>query len=222
MQRTPQTIKRDMLEWAKHNLYVRSSDEWSYETMDADPLVHLLIGACASEAKEVYEVIQESDDRLLQRLLRYLLPETFHLPLPAVAIAKAQARTSTCSIANTHSLVFRDSEKTLNFTPLFDTKLLNGTIRYIGTDEQIIEYGQKTPPQYLVKNDTQTVSRLLIGIETAEKVASLDNVAFYIDWKGNDLEKRQLQRRDWDRRCGYSGEQQRAGAPTPSQVPAAP
>ena len=189
-QRTPQNIKRDMLEWAKHNLYVRSSDEWSYETLDADPLVHLLVGACASEAKEVYEAIQESDDRLLQQVLRYLLPETFHLPLPAVAIAKAQARTPMCVLSETQKLVFADSEKALPFTPLFETKLLNGTIRFIGTDTQVIELGDT--PQYVIKNTAQPVSRFLIGIETPQKVTALENVAFYTDWKGNDLEKRQF------------------------------
>lgn len=179
-----------MLEWAKDNLYVRTSDEWSYDTLEADPLVHLLIGACASEAKEVYETIHESDDRILNRLLHYLLPESFHLPLPAVAIAKANTRISSCLIPNTQSLVFRDVEKERTFTPLFDTKLINGQIRFIGTDTEIIE--KKDTPHYYVKNKTQTVSSLLLGIETPEKIKSLENVAFYIDWKGEELEKRQL------------------------------
>ena len=49
--RTPPQIKRDMLQWAKDHLYTRASDEWEYEAVEADPLVHLLVGACASEAK---------------------------------------------------------------------------------------------------------------------------------------------------------------------------
>ena len=134
-----------MLEWAKDNLYIRTSDEWSYDTIDADPLVHLLIGACASEAKEVYENIQESDDRLLQRLLHYLLPESFHLPFPAVALAKAKARTPVCTIPNTQSLVFADEEKKLTFTPLFDTKLINANIRFIGTDNNCLLYTSPSP-----------------------------------------------------------------------------
>ena len=195
--RTIPNIQRDMLEWAKHNLYLRSSDEWSYETLDADPLVHLLIGACASEAKEVYESLQESDDRLLQRLLQYLLPETFHLPLPSVAIASANAKTTTCSLTETQPLVYREGENPLYFTPLFETTLLNGKIRFIGTDTQIIDFDNNSPAdrQYVIKNEEQTVSRLLVGIEVPQKIKSLKNVAFYVDWKTNgknDLEKRQL------------------------------
>ena len=92
-QRTPPHIKRDMLHWAKDHLYTRASDEWAYEAIEADPLVHLLVGACASEAQLVYDNIQETEDRLLQRLLRYLLPEAFHLPQPTVAVAKAEVKT---------------------------------------------------------------------------------------------------------------------------------
>ena len=193
MQRTTPRIKRDMLEWAKHNLYVRSSDEWSYETLEADPLVHLLVGACASEAKEVYEAIYESDDRLLQRVLQYLLPETFHLPMPAVAIAKAAAKTGICTLSATQHLVYRDSEKALTFAPLFQTNLLGGSIRFIGTDSQVFERSD-TPSEsnYLIKNERETVSKLLIGIETKQPVTSLDDIAFYVDWKGADLEKRQF------------------------------
>ncbi len=179
-----------MLKWAQDNLYIRSSDEWSYDTLKADPLVHLLIGACASEAQEVYESIQTSDDRLLKRLLNYILPNSFHQPQPAVGIAKAQARTSTCSLPTTHRLIYQNGSKKLTFTPLFDTKLINGNIRFIGTDSQIIEYNHE--PHYFLNNDTQYVSRLLIGLEVQNKIDSLENIAFYIDWKGNELEKRQL------------------------------
>ena len=197
MQRTIPTIQKDMLEWAKHNLYLRSSDEWTYQTLEADPLVHLLIGACASEAKEVYESVQESDDRLLQRLLQYLLPETFHLPLPAVAIAKAHAKTSRCNLSEMQHLMYREGAQPYCFTPLFDTTLINGKIRFICTDNKVIDFDNSSASerQFLIKNETEMVSRLLIGIETPQPIKSLENVSFYVDWKStssNDLEKRQF------------------------------
>ncbi len=179
-----------MLQWAKDHLYIRSSDEWSYDALDADPLVHLLVGACASEADKVYKDIQASDDRLTDRLLRYLLPEAFHLPQPAVAVAQATPRTTTCLLSNQQSMVFRDSEKVVPFTPLFDTKLVNGAIRYIGTDTQI--YQQNKAPQYLVKEKTKEVSRFLLGIKTTEAIDSLEDVSFYLNWSGDPKEKRDL------------------------------
>ncbi len=180
-----------MLQWAKDHLYIRSSDEWSYDALDADPLVHLLVGACASEANQVYKEMQASDDRLTNRLLRYLLPEAFHLPEPAVAIAKAIPRTTTCTITNKQSMVFRDTQKVVPFTPLFDVNLLNGALLYIGTDRQIIKK-QDTAPQYIVKEKTQDVSRLLLGIKTNEKIEVLEHLSFYVNWTGNSQERRDL------------------------------
>lgn len=199
MNRNQPTIKRDMLEWVRHHVDMRWQDEYGYSTLDADPLVQLLVGACASEAKLVYDRIQETDDRLIERLLRYLLPESFHLPQPAVAIAKAQPKTTTCQLDDIQKLIYRDGEQTKSFTPLFKTTLLNGKIRFIGTDEHIFEI--KEAPQYFINNKTETVSRLLLGIELPQKTKSLDGVSFYFDWKGDALEKRSLlmalSRSDW-------------------------
>ena len=199
--RTPPQIKRDMLQWAKDHLYTRASDEWEYEAVEADPLVHLLVGACASEAKLVYDDIQETEDRLLQRLLRYLLPEAFHLPQTTVAVAKAEVKilppkqgekgtrpVKLGEMSDTQKLIHKNGDKELTFTPLFDTTFLNGSIRFIGTDTNVYEC--KQTPQYFVRNEQEQVSRLLIGIETTHKVETLNNLAFYVDWTGNDLEKR--------------------------------
>lgn len=180
-----------MLEWAKDKLYLRTSDEWAIDSLEADPLVHLLIGACASEAKAIYETIQESDDRILQRLLNYLLPAAFHLPQPAAAIAQAQARTTTCLLPNTYPLVFKDSEKQLTFTPLFETKVLNGLVQFIGTDSEVIDKSEVANP-YISTDKVENVSKFLIGIQSSEPIQSLEDIAFYVDWTGDELEKRQL------------------------------
>ena len=150
-----------------------------------------MIGACAGEAQEVYENIQNTEDRLLNRLLRYLLPEVFHLPHPAAAIAKARPRTSSCWIGNTHTLLLRDSEKELSFTPLFDTKLLNAQIRFIGTDSGVYDL-ENTKDRYVTRNNIESISNLLVGIESPEKLKSLDKTTLYVDWSGDELEKRKL------------------------------
>jgi hypothetical protein len=190
-----------MLQWAKDHLYTRASDEWEYEALEADPLVHLLVGACASEAQLVYDNIQETEDRLLQRLLRYLLPESFHLPLPTVAVAKAEVKTlapkadekmarpvKLGELSDTQRLIHKDGDKSLTFTPLFETTFLNGKVRFVGTDTNIYELNQTA--QHHIKNEKESVSRILLGIETTHKITNLKDLAIYIDYKGNDLEKR--------------------------------
>jgi hypothetical protein len=183
-----------MLEWAKHHLYARASDEWGYDALDADPLVHLLVGACASEAKEVYQAIQSTEDRVFERLLRYLLPAAYHLPQPAVAIAGGKAKTGKLVLPDTHHLLYKTEDKAFAFTPVFEATLLAGDIRYIGIDEEIIDRSDKQREgQFLgPSKHQQTVSRLLVGIETIQALGSLENTTFYLDWKGSELEKRQV------------------------------
>jgi hypothetical protein len=194
MQRTTSHIQRDMLEWAKHHLYARATDEWGYDALEADPLVHLLVGACASEAKEVYGAIQSTEDRLFERLLRYLLPSAYHLPVPAVGIAQAKAKASLFTLPETQHLQYKEDGQAFTFTPVFPTTLVNGRVRFIGTDTNVLELeATPTAGQFLAAaNQKESVSRFLIGIETTQPLTTLENVAFYLDWKGDDLEKRQL------------------------------
>lgn len=171
-----------MLEWARHHLDIRASDEWGYDVMEADPLVHLLIGACAAEAKSIYDAIQESDDRLLQRLLRYLLPEAFLFPQPAYGIARAQPTVSSCQLAASQEFKALVNDRVFPFSPLFETTLLGGLVRFIGLDSRIIESKPGSP--YLSGTGPETVSKLLLGIETKQPLTSLENVALYFDWRG--------------------------------------
>lgn len=176
-----------MLEWAKHHLDIRASDEWGYDVAEADPLVHLLIGACAAEAKSVYDAIQETGDRLHHRLLRYLLPEAFMFPRPAYGIMKVQPAVSICRLSTHHEFKFKTEEKTFSFCPLFETTLIGGQIRFLGLDPRVIEYRPGTP--YFSGTGTETVSRILLGIETRQPLELLENVALFADWRGSGPER---------------------------------
>lgn len=176
-----------MLEWVKNHLQIRTSDEWGYDTLEADPLVHVLIGACASEAQLVHEAILESDERLQQRLLRYLLPEAYQYPQLAFGIASALPTASTCQISPAQSFKAQLEKDTFSFMPAFDTTLVNGKVRFVGTDLNVVD--TDTPTSYLMETKPERVTKLLLGIETKQKVTALENVAFYFDWKGSVAEK---------------------------------
>lgn len=171
-----------MLDWARRHLDIRASDEWGYDVMEADPVVHLLIGACAAEAKSIYDAIQETEDRLHKRLLRYLLPEAFLFPQPAYGIARAQPTVTSCQLPVSQEFKAQFNDKVFSFCPLFETTLLGGQVRFIGLDSRVIERRPGAP--YLSGTGPEMVSRLLIGIETRQPLASLENVALYFDWRG--------------------------------------
>jgi hypothetical protein len=171
-----------MFEWARRHLDIRASDEWGYDVMEADPVVQLLIGACAAEAKSIYDSIQETEDRLHRRLLRYLLPEAFLFPQPAYGIARAQPTVSACQLSASQEFKTLVNDQVFSFCPLFETTLLGGQVRFIGLDSRVIESRPGSP--YRSDTGPETVSRVLLGIETKQVLASLENVALYFDWRG--------------------------------------
>ncbi len=177
--RTASQIKKDMLEWAKTHLETRASDEWGYDMIDADPLVNLLIDACASEAKSVYDGILETDDRIQERILRYLIPEAFQIPLPAIAVAKVLPTVKQLIIDKTTELKLFLEKDLYYFSPIFDVRLIDASIRYLGFNENIIDTQNKSGSSFDAR-----LAKLFMVIESKDKLDSLDDVQFYFDFIG--------------------------------------
>jgi hypothetical protein len=185
MYRTPSQIRHAMLEWAKQNIYTRASDEWQYDAQDADPLVRLLVEACASEAKIMYDALDDSESRLLSRLIQILIPEHHHLPQPAHAIASAKPVGDICAINEASAFNFSADDDTFYFTPAFETHLLNAKLRFIGTDTAITDLDERKT----LGNPSEHVSRLLLGFELTKPLNSLYNIRFFTDFNGLPYEK---------------------------------
>jgi hypothetical protein len=179
--RPADTIKRDMLEWAREHLYARIGEEWDYNGRDFDPLVHLLVGACASEVRGVYEAMEGADRRIVKKLAELLVPDPAHLAVPARALASVVPTGSVAHLPET--LQFRcDAEGgPYYFTPALDCTLLNSTLKVVGSDGLIFQYGGgggKGSGRYTY------VSKILLGFEAPKPITSFDNVLFYFDLLG--------------------------------------
>ncbi|CAN5911995.1 hypothetical protein BH24BAC1_BH24BAC1_10710 [soil metagenome] len=181
--RTAEGIKTDMLEWARENIYGRMGEEWDYSGRDFDPLIHLLVGACASEVKNIYDAIDGSDRRVVKKLVELLVPEQAHLPTPAHALATALPTGSSAQLPAT--LQFRtDTEAgSFYFTPAFDCVILNSGLKVVGSDGLIFEYN---PGQEKSSNQFSNVSKVLLGFESPKPITSFDNVLFYFNLLGQN------------------------------------
>lgn len=175
--RTENEIKNDMLEWVKSNLKIRASDEWNYDIIEADPLINLLIEACASEAKRVYDAVQESDERVFNKVLRYLLPESFHYPCPAVGIMRAIPKNKVYQLYQEQSFKIKSEKGVFSFTPLWDTDILNAKIRYVGLDQYLYDWQDTKDTPF----DKLEVSEILLGLESDHEIYDLRNY-LYVDW----------------------------------------
>lgn len=181
--RVAEEIKQDMLEWAKENIYARIGEEWDYNGRDFDPLVHLLVGACASEVKNIYEAIDSSDRRIVKKLAELIVPEHAHVATPARALASVTPTGSTALLSET--IQFRCDTETgpYYFTPAFNCTILNSDLKVVGSDGLIFEYksGKEKPTgQYT------NVSKILLGFEAPKPIISFDNILFYFNLLGQN------------------------------------
>src|SRR5688572_20213062 len=84
------TIKSDISrEKIKSRMLKNAVQLWGHQPSDVDsydPLVGMLMGACATEFEKIYHEIYSSQARLIERLAQLLTPEINKGPEPAHAI----------------------------------------------------------------------------------------------------------------------------------------
>lgn len=162
--KTQNEINQNIFDWAKTNLEHRAVKEWKYQSLDFDPLINLLFGAFASEFKEVYDQINNSEARLLRRLSSILLPDAQQLPIPAFAILEATPTSEGIVLDERSSFFFEKEEATFYFAPAFTTRLLktNNISVYSAKNEQKVIFNrffidieiQSNDKDFLLKNTT--------------------------------------------------------------------
>jgi hypothetical protein len=181
--RASEEIKQDMLEWAKETIYARMGEEWDYNGRDFDPLVHLLVGACASEIKNIYDAIDSSDRRLVKKLAELVVPEQAHLPVPARALATVTPTGSMAHLTETTSFRCDNEGGIFYFTPAFSCTVLNSELKVVGSDGLIFEY---KPTHEKPTGQFTNVSKILLGFEAPKPISSFDNILFYFNLLGNN------------------------------------
>ncbi len=186
-----------------YNIYqsilVRAADMWGVEYEDVerdigqqfDPIVRFLAGACSSELERVYQNIHDTEGRLQERLARVLLPEYFHLPQPAHALATATASADPIMIDESSTLIRELGEKKgdIAFSPLFPTQQLPGTIKIVATPERLIDAEQRAalPRGGAIKNER--VSRILLGIELKTPLSNWKASCLFFDLRGRSTDE---------------------------------
>ena len=161
-----------------------------------DPIVRFMSGALASELERVYQHINETESRLQKRLAKVILPEYYHLPQPAHALASAKAIADPILIDDTTSFKVVKEEDTTSevaLSPLFPTKITAGEIKIMATETQVVNTSKRQRLKRNQKISQLTEARkLLIGIESPEPLTNWQGVNIYFNLRGisdNDIEK---------------------------------
>jgi hypothetical protein len=182
-----------------------------------DPLVALLMGACAAELEKINGEIENSRSRVLERLVQLLSPEALTGVLPAHAIACAlpadpvsQTSPEDQFYINKRFAPLQDEEravwKDIYFSPVGNFTLHKAAVKYKAAGNKIILTDKNiTNQQPLNAKDGKGFpgNHLWLGIET--KSLKLDSLRFYFDPVHQSYKKQffnQLPKAEW-----FAGEQ---------------
>ena len=182
----------------KSRLTRQAAELWGYHEADLDgfdPLVQLLLEACAVEFEKVGSELRHTQHLLLERLATILNPDVVAAPSPAHAVAQATPPTrgedvtelpSDAQFAFTLAAAGRPTVgQPIFFSPLQTTRLVNGGVRCLATEAnvwQILPTGQKRLLADTATPLPPTHRRLWIGVELSAQSAALDDLVFYFDW----------------------------------------
>lgn len=168
-----------------------------------DPVVSLLIGACASEIEKISSELNEAQNRITERLIQLMTPESIYGARPAHGVVFAEPVEKTTQITPEHLLYYIKKIKTKNastelknifFSPFQKTKLIDAQVSYLlsGKTKYEINGKIKLPTPIAFDTGVQNLpqSTLYVGLKTEHKEISLKDVTFYfelLDVQDSDL-----------------------------------
>ncbi|WP_405206113.1 type VI secretion system baseplate subunit TssF [Aquimarina sp. LLG6339-5] len=167
-----------------------------------DPVVALLIGACASEIEKISGEIDNSQTRITERLIQLMTPETLYGSRPAHGIIYAEPIEKKTTITPEHLLYYKKKIKTKNastelkniyFSPIQQNQLIDAAVSRMICGNKIFELEGKrktTSDLSLKSGGYLPPSTLYLGIKTEQDKISLKDVSFYfelLDVQENEL-----------------------------------
>ncbi len=183
----------------KSRMFRTASKMWGYAENEAetsfDPLVSMLLTACASELVNISHEISESQARVTEKLIELLSPGTLAGVIPAHAVATGRPTESSYLLKPGYQFFFnkkvRSSQKNTEaagkdifFSSTLSIPLVDGRIRYMAFDNTFTEIDQDHHKEVLfqAKDKRLPQSCLYLGLELNEKVNPLPGISFYFDF----------------------------------------
>lgn len=197
-QLTRQQIKSRMLKEA-----ARLWDFQDSEIDSLDPLVNLLMEACATELEKVGHQIHASHARVLGRLAHLMTPDFIIGPQPAHAIVQVRAvepqneinpllQISIKKELPLKKQMDRKRSKELRFTPAAIYQVFDGQVAATASlsglvaVESFVSKEVVAPSRAGKQLDAQT---LFIGLQINPELTDLNGISFFLDWKNHPQKK---------------------------------
>ncbi|CAN5587783.1 type VI secretion system baseplate subunit TssF [soil metagenome] len=174
----------------------RAIQLWGLQEADIenlDPIIDLLMGACAVEFERTAHEIYASQARVLERLAQLMVPEVLTNARPAHAIMHIQAELPVIKLKLEDQFSiekeFQNSKEgklAIIFSPVTEGKIFDASVLCQAIGNKITFYenplvkkeiisalGKKTLPPY----------SMWLGIKSSTKIENLNGMSFFFDWK---------------------------------------
>ncbi len=183
----------------KSRMLRRAAELWGYSETELeafDPLVALMIEACAVEFEKISAEISETQNRLLNRLAQLMNPEV-ETARAAYGILQVQSIEPVSHVSPESQFTFRlrNPDRTLRqgdtevfFSPIRKLPVFNGSVLFMASASSLfqLEDGiQKFPLAQSRESYIAPYQSLWLGLELDSDIESLQNVCVYFDWQNH-------------------------------------
>lgn len=189
---TKEHIKNRMIKNAAQMWNVAANDiETSF-----DPIITLLMAACASEIEKIGGEVDSSQTRITEKVVQLMTPENANGPSLAHGILYSEPVDEITLIKPEYLFNYRKEKmhnktsvkyKDIYFSPVRDFNLVDARIRYIATGDTFVELVEKGKGEDSVINLEKSklnTSTLYLGLSSSLKTIPVKDVSFYFELKG--------------------------------------
>ncbi|MDC1161809.1 hypothetical protein OAT18_00045 [Tenacibaculum sp.] len=164
-----------------------------------DPVVSLLLNACAYEIEKISDKVNESQTKITEKIIQLMTPDTIFGAKSSHGIVHVDAAIDQIDISSDFIFTFKKKMvekanlgfKDIFFSPIQKFKAIQGEIEYLAIENSIHKIDAKKNNESLFQGNEAFLnqSELYLGINISSEDISLKNVSFYFELQDFDNTK---------------------------------
>ncbi|WP_143310222.1 type VI secretion system baseplate subunit TssF [Chitinophaga vietnamensis] len=165
---------------------------WGYPDAEVetsfDPIVQLLLEACASELEKISGEVDVSHARLVERLAQIMMPEPITSSQPAYGILHATGTEAVTTLNADHQFYHHtknnNTTRDLFFSPVAQHRLFRGQVQYLVIGSRLYETRDNWFKEQILQGKTlpdAAPNHLWLGLAMEDHYTSLDGLSFFFD-----------------------------------------
>lgn len=165
---------------------------WGYPDAEVetsfDPIVQLLLEACASELEKISGEVDVSHARLVERLAQIMMPEPITSSQPAFGILHATSTETSADIQADHQFYHHTkaghNSQDLFFSPVTTHRLFKGHVQYLGIGAKLYETRDNWFKEQILQGQALPdvpSNHLWLGLAMEDASLSYEGMSFFFD-----------------------------------------